>query len=717
MKAKRYIFLMLILCMVLTLLPVPASAATVLGSGQAGDDITWTMYDDGTLVFSGSGDMFYYSGNVGIPWLEAPIEITAVVFEDGITGIGSYALSGCANLTNITIPDSVTSIGEYAFWFCSGLTSITIPDSVTSIGRSAFSNCSGLTSITMPDHLGLSASEFNGCTSLTEITIPDGMTAIPSNVFNGCKKLQNVTIPDSVTSIGSYAFAGCKSFTSIIIPEGVTTIGNGAFSGCEGLTSVSIPNAVTSIGGFAFSGCNSLTEITIPASVNSLGYRAFRNSENLTTVTVMGNNVCIEEYVFENCASLESITFTGSAPIIYSDVFSNVTTTAYYPADDASWTSDVMKNYSGKITWLPSGHTFQAMETVDATCEEQGYTTYTCADCGYIHRADFVNSFGHEYGEWVVTKEPNCSEYGEQEKKCMHCGHILQESIQKYGDHIWDDETALSKTCLVCGKNLYRIYLDALHFPSQYRIWVDGKAYSYKSDSKGPYVELEHKDAKVITLHLHNFEQYPSVSDPHSQYPVMMKVWLLSFKNGTYTATYMEQFFNILQYAGSSIRIKGVKGIRMITSINKTTKNKLTGRGIAGYTLEEYGTALAWSDDLRGGKPLVLGAPYTKSNYAYKKGVADPVFKDTGKLVQYTNVLVGFNNDQCIPDIAMRPYIILKNANGEQITIYGGIVYRSIGYIAYQNRNVFKPGTDSYAYVWEIIHHVYGNKYDADYKG
>ena len=50
-------------------------------------------------------------------------------------------------------------------------------------------------------------------------------------------------------------------------------------------------------------------------------------------------------------------------------------------------------------------------------------------------------------------------------------------------------------------------------------------------------------------------------------------------------------------------------------------------------------------------------------------------------------------------------------------TLSGGIVYRSIGYVALQNRNVFKPGSGSYDYVWEIIHHVYGDQYDADYKG
>ena len=155
----------------------------------------------------------------------------------------------------------------------------------------------------------------------------------------------------------------------------------------------------------------------------------------------------------------------------------------------------------------------------------------------------------------------------------------------------------------------------------------------------------------------------------------------------------------------------------MITSIDKDTRNSLMGGGLAGYTLVEYGTALAWVSDLDENNPLVLGREYTKSNFAYKRGEADPIFARVGNLIQYTNVLVGFNDDQCIPDIAMRPYIILEDAEGEQVTVYGGQVVRSIGYIAWQNRNVFQPGNAAYDYVWGIIHHVYGDRYDEDFKG
>lgn len=244
-------------------------------------------------------------------------------------------------------------------------------------------------------------------------------------------------------------------------------------------------------------------------------------------------------------------------------------------------------------------------------------------------------------------------------------------------------------------------------------VWVDGvkvEAEPYDSDA---YIQMSDSNAKVMTTFTYNKES----SDPHEVYPTDMKVWLLTYGEDGYSAKYVPELDNLLRYSGSSIRITGKKGIRMITGVDKTLKNTLIQKGVEGYKLVEYGTVLGWKSNLESGEALVLGREYAKSNYAYKKGVADPVFFDDGKVVQYTNVLVGFTNDQCKDDIAMRPYLVLEDADGNQITVYGGIVYRSIGYIAYQNRTVFQPKTNAYNFVWEIIHHVYGEQYDADYKG
>lgn len=207
---------------------------------------------------------------------------------------------------------------------------------------------------------------------------------------------------------------------------------------------------------------------------------------------------------------------------------------------------------------------------------------------------------------------------------------------------------------------------------------------------------------------------YTPSSDIHTQYPTAVKVYFVEQASaGVLSAREITALDNCLQYKGSSIRITGVKGIRMITGVPEATRNSLISGSIEGYTLEEYGTLLAWKSNVSEDNPLVLGKSYVKSNYAYKKGVADPIFKQAGGLIQYTNVVTfGTDMSKCVNDLALRPYMILSK-DGQTITIYGEIIYRNIGYVAYQNRNAFAQGTDSYNYIWSIINYVYPNGYEA----
>jgi len=249
----------------------------------------------------------------------------------------------------------------------------------------------------------------------------------------------------------------------------------------------------------------------------------------------------------------------------------------------------------------------------------------------------------------------------------------------------------------------------------QSEVWIDGEAQSVGVDGK---IKLPKdtavKAGSILVTYDYNEE---ATADRHTQYPVGMEVWVLERDEMGYLAPVrVPDLDDILGYCGTSIRITGKRGIRMITSVEQSKKAALISAGLADYKLLEYGTAVCWSDDLAGGKPMTLGQSYVESNYAYKRGVADPVFKLDGEQMQYTNVLVGFSMDECKDDIAMRPYMILEDPEGEQVTIYGGIIHRSIGYIAYRNRDVFTPGSAAYEYVWNIIHEVYGDQYDAEYE-
>ena len=197
----------------------------------------------------------------------------------------------------------------------------------------------------------------------------------------------------------------------------------------------------------------------------------------------------------------------------------------------------------------------------------------------------------------------------------------------------------------------------------------------------------------------------------YTNYPTLMQVFRITRQEGGAKAEEIPEFANLLNYAGCSIRVSGKKGIRMITGIDQNVKKSLVSKaGLAGYTLEEYGTVVQWADTL-GSNTLNLDNS-NKKNYAYKKGKADPIFAKENGMIQYTNVLVGFTDAQCQPDLVMRPYIkLMDTATGETVTLYGGSVTRSIGYVAWQNRDTYKQGTASYKYVWNIINSVDTSKY------
>ncbi len=226
--------------------------------------------------------------------------------------------------------------------------------------------------------------------------------------------------------------------------------------------------------------------------------------------------------------------------------------------------------------------------------------------------------------------------------------------------------------------------------------WIDGEKQPINTDG-GSHMLLP-ENAEVLTTNT-----YGKNADG-KDYPTGMKVYRIEEKDTGAVLTEIPELENLLIYAGCSIRLTGTKGIRMITGVNEAARKALISKaGLAGYTLEEYGTVV-----MRGvGTPTLENS--NSHNFAYKKGKADPVFGRAGGTVQYTNVLVGFSLEDCKDELTMRPYIILKDiATGETVTFYGGCVSRSIGYIAKQNENTYQPGTAGYKYIHEIIDAVYG---------
>lgn len=175
---------------------------------------------------------------------------------------------------------------------------------------------------------------------VTSIQIGNGVTYIGSYAFACCWNIDNIRIPGNVKQIGEYAFFECCSHydkkLKVIIEDGVETIGNGAFFQCFTMMPIDLPDSITYIGDAAFFGCY-LENITIPPNVTYIGDQLF---------------VCDDE---DN--HMEEIHFTGDAPTFAENTFMSTDAIAYYPANNKTWTFDVLKDYGGNITWIAEGKT------------------------------------------------------------------------------------------------------------------------------------------------------------------------------------------------------------------------------------------------------------------------------------------------------------------------------------------------------------------------
>lgn len=307
------------------------SSNNIIDTGKCGDNLTWTLYDDGLLSITGTGGMYYYNPN-DTPWHSYRDKLKSLSLGNGITSIGLNAFNHCSGLTgNLIIPDSITSIGSHAFQSCSGLTgNLIIPDGVKTVGWGAFWGCSGLTGkVNISKNVSsIEYGPFAG-TGITAINVADdnpdyrdidgilftkdGKTLIQCPTK---KAINNYQFPDGVTTIGLYAFYNCSGLTgNIVIPDSVTYIGSDAFGNCSGLTgNLNIPDSVTFIGDYAFGDCRGLTgNLIIPDGVTYIGSAAFRYCDGLTGNIVIPDSVTtIGSAAFDCCRGITDVNIAKS---------------------------------------------------------------------------------------------------------------------------------------------------------------------------------------------------------------------------------------------------------------------------------------------------------------------------------------------------------------------------------------------------------------------
>ena len=188
MKRIKALFCM-VLCIGMIVSFAPTAAA--LSSGKIGEDLTWILKDDGVLTIRGTGAMPDYDSETP-PWQEETPAVKMVVFEEGVTYIGTNTFSQCTTLTEIAFPSTLKEIAPRAFYNC-GVKTLKFPVGLEKIGEMAFTACYSLTDVEIPEGVKvLDKFVFEYCTALKTVKIPKSIEKINWCIFRYCNVLENI---------------------------------------------------------------------------------------------------------------------------------------------------------------------------------------------------------------------------------------------------------------------------------------------------------------------------------------------------------------------------------------------------------------------------------------------------------------------------------------------------------------------------------------------
>lgn len=184
-----------------------------IASGICGNNVKWTLYENGQLVISGNGIMSdylpntYEDGKKVAPWYFHCSEILSIKIEKGVSHIGKWSFAYCRNLIKVEFEGHLDELPWGSFAFAEKLVDIIIPNGVNRIASEVFLDCHALHSV----------------------SLPKGLEEIGEEAFYNCYSLSEINLPNTLTDIDGYAFAFCGQLTRLHIPRNVTYIHEKAF--------------------------------------------------------------------------------------------------------------------------------------------------------------------------------------------------------------------------------------------------------------------------------------------------------------------------------------------------------------------------------------------------------------------------------------------------------------------------------------------------------
>ena len=366
-------------------------------SGKCGDNVTYQLtrnsdsfkfYNDEeqrydtctdcyTLTISGSGDMWNFCKipegqddwvyeNV-CPWDESRWNVTRLVVNSGVTGIGDGAFAWFNHVNSVSLPSGLKKIGAWAFHNCtdgegedenwhatSGLKEITIPSTVTSIERAAFCDSQMLTKVNYAGEIANicpngTYEDGNPWNNRSRVMEAFWNTPFGENYGLSGKCGDNVTYQltrnsdsfkywiwdekrfDTSNDCFTLTISGSGAmwdYSYIWNEEEERWIGENAIpweAYSYGITRIVVNSGVTEIGDFAFLEACHVDSVSLPAGLKKIGTQAFRSCvdgaadaddnwypiSGLKEIAIPSTVTSIDFGAFSDCGMLTKVNYAG----------------------------------------------------------------------------------------------------------------------------------------------------------------------------------------------------------------------------------------------------------------------------------------------------------------------------------------------------------------------------------------------------------------------
>ena len=283
-------------------------------------EIFWTV-ENNQLLLLGVGAVDGHVSVYGTPWYGQQQQITEVKILKGITKLNNLFI-GMDNLKRIRFADDAVSFSADAF---AGLNAdVLYPIENTSWTDSVCQSYGG--NVEWAPYMILPGESFFACSYMKDTVLyVYGVESDGYNSVYNWSEYDGVHITEIVAeNVEAFNWSDRGDVTKITVGLGVKSLNLYSFGALQELDL----SAAWFLETMSVRSCPSLESLTVP--------------QNVKKIDVGFNH------------NLKTVTFLGDAPVFSEYAFANMETWVYYPYDNSTWTEEVMQQYAGNVTWLPS---------------------------------------------------------------------------------------------------------------------------------------------------------------------------------------------------------------------------------------------------------------------------------------------------------------------------------------------------------------------------